>query len=75
MESNELRDQLLKTAREYVNNRAWPWLEPIEMELANAVPGQRVWSVRTNVLAVGMNIRMLIRESDFVVVDAAFLPR
>jgi len=75
MASNELRNQLLQAARQYAENQAWPWLEPIEVELADSVPGKRVWSVRTNAFAVGLNIRMRIRESDFAVVEAAFLPR
>jgi len=73
LESDELQNKLLKVAREYADKQNWPWREPTEVSLEN-LP-QHIWCIRTNVFAVGTNIRILIRESDLAVVEAYFLPR
>lgn len=75
MDTEDLRNKLLMVARAYANEHSWPWIEPVEVQLARSGPGNRVWSVRTNILACGRNIRILIRDSDLAIVEAAFLPR
>jgi len=75
VDDNELHSRLLQAARTYADKHDWPWLEPVQLTLTQAAPGNRIWSVRTNALAVGMNIRLHIRESDCTVVEAAFLAR
>jgi hypothetical protein len=75
MDEKELRAKLLEVARHYADERAWSWVEPVELVMATSGPEGRIWSLRTNVQARGRNIRMRIRESDLAVIDAAFLPR
>jgi hypothetical protein len=71
---DELEARLLAKAREHADTRGWPWLEPCKLELTRVSP-DRLWSVRSNALAVGMNVRIVIREHDLAVVDAAYLAR
>lgn len=54
--------------------RGWPWIEPVDLELATVSPA-RTWSVRTNVQSLGSNVRLRIRESDLAIIEAGFLPR
>jgi hypothetical protein len=69
------REKLLEVARNVATACNWPWLEPVEITLESAVPEDRVWLVHTNSQRRGMNIRIAIRERDFSVVRAGFLPR
>jgi hypothetical protein len=71
----EFHQRLLEVARELAVEREWPWIEPVEIRLETAAPGHKTWSVKTNILAVGRNVRVLIRESDLAVLEAGFLPR
>jgi len=68
-------DRLLEIARGVATERGWPWLEPVEIEIESKHPDGVVWLVRTNCSKRGMNIRISIRERDFSVVSAHFLPR
>jgi len=68
-------DRLLETARGVAADRGWPWLEPVEVDIESRSADGVVWLVRTNCLKRGMNIRVSIREPDFVVVSAHFMPR
>jgi hypothetical protein len=68
------RPRLLAVARAAASERGWPWLEPVDVSLS-AVSPERLWSIRTNAHAVGTSIRILIRESDAAILQAAFLPR
>jgi hypothetical protein len=70
-----LREELIEVARRHASERGWSWLEPVEVSLERATPGDRTWSVSTNILAVGQNVRVLIREADLAVLDAGFLSR
>jgi len=69
------RDKLLEVARNVATACGWPWLEPVEIALESAAPGDRTWLVHTNYQRRGMNIRIVIREADFRVVRAGYLPR
>ncbi len=69
------RDKLLEVARNVATACGWSWLEPVEISLESGAPGDRVWLVHTNCQQRGMNIRIAIREKDFSVVRAGFLPR
>lgn len=80
MSSNDGRpeaptDRLLAIARGVAAERDWPWLDPVEIDLEARSPEGPVWLVRTNCSRRGMNVRISIRESDFAVVTARFLPR
>jgi len=68
-------DRLLEIARGVATERGWPWLEPVEIDSESRSSAGVVWLVRTNCSKRGMNIRISIREPDFVVVSAHFLPR
>jgi len=68
-------DRLLEIARGVATERGWPWLDPVEVELESRSPDGSVWLIRTNCSKRGMNIRISIREPDFVVLSAHFLPR
>jgi len=67
--------QLIEVARALATARGWPWLEPVDVRLTSSGAGGRVWTIRTNGHEVGMNIRVVIRESDRSIVQAGFLPR
>jgi hypothetical protein len=69
------RERLLEVAKAEAAARGWPWIEPIEIDLESVSEAGRVWTVRTNCAARGMNIRVTIREGDFSVVSAGFLAR
>lgn len=66
-----LRAQLLDHARKVAIERGWHWLEPVEMTAV--YPG--AWEIRTNALSRGINVRMILRESDFAVLEAGYLLR
>jgi hypothetical protein len=73
MDTTEQR--IVETAKAFVSEWSWPWLEPVDVQLARAQVGERAWSVRTNIHARGRNVRLLIRESDLSVIESAYLPR
>ena len=75
MSTEELEHKLLSIAKATATEHGWPWIEPVSINVERGVVPQRVFSVRTNAHAIGCNIRMLIRESDFAVIEAVFLPR
>ena len=66
-----LRAQLLERAQKLAAERGWHWLEPVE--ITPVYPA--AWEIRTNAFRCGMNIRIILRESDFAVLQAGFLPR
>ena len=70
-----IKEQILEVAKAFVTDQSWPWIEPVEVLLRPMPSGEKAWSVRTNVYAKGRNVRLLIRESDFSVIDFAYLPR
>lgn len=72
---DELRNQLLEVARAAAGAQGWPWLEPVEITVKRTTPGERQWEVRTNTAARGCNVRLLIAEPGFEIIDAGFLPR
>ena len=69
------RARLLAVAHAAASERGWPWLEPVAVDLEAVAERQRVWAIRTNCHNRGMNIRIVIRESDLAVLSAGFLPR
>jgi hypothetical protein len=69
------REKLLEVARKVADACGWPWLEPVQIDLESRAVEGRTWAVRTNVQRRGMNIRIVIRESDFRVVRAGYSPR
>ena len=75
MDDLDLENRLIEIGRAYATEHGWRWDEPIVIRQEVAVPGKRVWSIRTNADSRGCNITMRIRETDYSVVDAAFLPR
>jgi hypothetical protein len=72
---DELRDRLLTVAQKYAEERGWPWRTPVEAQLTRVTPNDRQWTVRTNLFAIGMNVRVVIREADLTIVEAGYLPR
>jgi hypothetical protein len=70
-----IEEQILEVAKAFVVERSWPWIEPIEVRLTPTPSGERAWSVRTNMHVRGRSVRLLIRESDFSVIDFGYLPR
>jgi hypothetical protein len=75
MLTDELKGKLLAIAKTIATEHGWPWIEPVTINIEKGVAPQRIFSVITNMHAVGCNIRMSIRESDFAVIEAVFLPR
>ena len=71
---NHVRHKLLQIGRAFAAENALPWLEPVHVSLSRAIP-PREWSIRTNADGKGSNIEMVIRESDWSIVSAGFLPR
>jgi hypothetical protein len=69
------RERLLEVAKAFVTTQSWPWIEPVEVRLSSTPSGERAWSIRTNVQARGRNVRLLIREADFTVIESAYLAR
>jgi hypothetical protein len=75
-ESNpDPRPRLLEIARGVAAQRGWSWLEPVDIRLSSSGTAGRVWTIRTNAHEVGMNVQILIRESDGSIVQAGYLPR
>jgi hypothetical protein len=72
---DELRQRLLEVAKAVAAEHSWTWREPVEISVANRIPGKREWDILTNAMSRGCNIRMRIRESDFAVLSAGFAPR
>ena len=72
---DELRNRLLEVARAAVEARGWPWLEPVDIRVKRATPGNRQWEIRTNTAARGCSVRIVIAKPDFEIVEAGFLPR
>lgn len=69
------REKLIEVAQGVAAARGWPWHDPIEIRLESVADDGRTWAVRTNCARRGMNVRVVIRESDFAVMSAGFLPR
>lgn len=70
-----IEERILEVAKSFVADKSWPWIEPIEVRLTPMPSGEKAWSVRTNILNRGRNVRLVVRESDFAVIDFAYLPR
>jgi hypothetical protein len=70
----DLNNQLIAQARALADERSWPFLEPIEVS-ESTEGGEPVWTVRSNYLARGRNVRIVLRKSDLSVVRSAYLPR
>lgn len=68
-------EHILEVAKSFIADKSWPWIEPIDIRLMLMPSGEKAWSVRTNILNRGRNVRLLVRESDFAVIDFAYLPR
>jgi len=47
----------------------------VEAVLSRAARHDRQWTVKTNAFAIGMNARIVVRESDLTIADAGYLPR
>jgi len=75
MLTEETRRKFIVVGKAVAAARGWPWIEPVEVRLDRTTSDQRFWTIRTNALSKGRNIRLLIRESDLAVIEAAFLPR
>ncbi len=69
-----LRDQLIERARKLAEERGWTWREPVEITPA-AHREEPVWVIRTNVLMLGQNVRVVLRRSDHAILEAGYLPR
>jgi hypothetical protein len=69
-----LRAGLIDVARRLADSRGWPWIEPITVT-AVAHRGEAAWEVRSNALALGRNVRVVLRRSDSTVLEAGYLPR
>ena len=70
-----LQARVLAAARAEAEARGWPWLEPVEVTLIRATPGERHWQVRSNTAARGRSARLVVAEPDLAVVEAGYLPR
>lgn len=74
-DDSEIRSRMVELARKHAEERGWPWRTPVEVKLTRADPKDRRWTVRTNALAVGMNVRVVVREDDFTIVESGYLAR
>lgn len=70
----ELRTGLIAEAHKLAVERGWTWREPVEVTAA-AERGEPVWVIRTNLLMRGQNVKIVLRQSDRVVLHAGYLPR
>jgi len=75
MLTEETRQKLIAVGKAVAADQGWPWIDPVEVRLDRTTSDQRFWSIHTNALSRGRNIRLLIRESDLAVIEVAFLPR
>lgn len=75
MLTGQMRKKIIAVARAETGKRGWLWLEPIEIQLVNSDPMNKIWLVQTNLHGLGCNARIYIRESDLMVLKAAYLPR
>lgn len=71
---SDLRDKLIGQARKLADEQGWTWQEPVEVK-SGVERGEPVWIIRTNVLMFGRNVRIVLRQSDLLVIHAGFLPR
>jgi hypothetical protein len=69
-----LRDRLIEQGRKLTEDRGWPWLDPVEVT-TGIDRSERVWIIRTNVLMLGRNVRIVLRQSDCTVKQAGYMPR
>jgi hypothetical protein len=72
---SDLEARLIEVGKAAAAERGWPWLQPIEIRLTRPVPGAREWTLRSNATARGRNVRLVIAEPCFDVIDAGFLSR
>jgi hypothetical protein len=71
----EVQNRVLAVAQKYAEDQGWPWRSPIDVKLTRADPKDRQWTVKTNAFAVGMNVRVVVRETDLTIVESAYLRR
>lgn len=64
------REEAITTAKEECQRRGWAWREPVEVHW-----GFFSYTVVTNTMCRGCNVRMKIRKKDGVVLGAGLSPR
>lgn len=69
-----IEERILEVAKSFIADKSWPWLEPVRIE-SMLRSGEKAWRVRTNIRCRGRNVRLLIRESDFAVIESGYMPR
>jgi hypothetical protein len=72
---DDVKQHILEVAKAFLIDKPCPWLEPVEVQLTSTSSGERAWSVRTNIYAKGRSARLLIRESDFSIIEFGYLSR
>jgi hypothetical protein len=71
---SNLRNLLIDLARTLASHRGWTWREPVAIRAA-LERGEPVWVIESNVQSRGMNVRVVLRQSDHSLVTAGYLPR
>ncbi len=69
------KEQAIDVAKALSVEHSWPWLEPVEVVQTLTSDGEKAWNLRTNIQARGRSIRILIRQSDLMVIESSYLPR
>jgi hypothetical protein len=69
-----VRARLIEAARALAAERGWVWCQPVEVT-PTSHRGEAAWLIRTNAMAIGRNVRVVIRHSDQAILDAGYLPR
>lgn len=69
-----LRAVLIERAKNLAAECGWTWLDPIEITESRHA-GELVWVIQSHYMWRGMNARVVLRQADLAVVDAAYLPR
>jgi hypothetical protein len=70
-----LREEIIRVAQAEARRRGWSWLEPVHIAVVRVTPLGRVWEIRTNSQARGMNVRVEVNDWDLVIAQAGYLSR
>lgn len=69
-----VRAKLIEIAKIVAKDNNWRWQEPSEIT-STVINDDPVWIIHSNIMKRGQNIRIVVRKSDFTVLESGYLPR